>query len=157
MDYAISLVEKTPVTPQKGEETAKKEEEPKKDAAPASNVPLSQLFKKPEGTWSCSSCYTDNKKESTACAACTAPNPNAPQVPKTEAAPAAPKFTFGFGVTPAATATTPVTKVEEKPKETTTFTLKSSTIPAQPIFGSPATTTSTTTTTPSSTGGLFGE
>ncbi|XP_047739959.1 E3 SUMO-protein ligase RanBP2 isoform X2 [Hyalella azteca] len=40
--------------------------------------PLSELFKKAPGSWTCSSCFVVNTAESSRCIACTSPNPSAP-------------------------------------------------------------------------------
>lgn len=56
--------------------------------------PLVNSIKKPEGSWECSTCLVQNKKESTSCVACNTTKPGA--------APAeAPKLpTFSFGIPP---------------------------------------------------------
>jgi hypothetical protein len=39
-------------------------------------TPLSELFKKAEGSWECSTCYVNNQKEAIKCIACQTPKPD---------------------------------------------------------------------------------
>ncbi|CAG7835171.1 unnamed protein product [Allacma fusca] len=146
MEHAVSLVGQAPNTPEKLETKETSKSAPKtEDTKPAPLAPLSQMFKKPEGQWSCDVCYTDNKKESLACAACTTPKPGAQQVAKpVDVSP--PKFTFGFGapsfVAPVDVSKDTSVKIENKDKDV--FTLKSTNAVSSSItfgFGTPVTKT----------------
>ncbi|XP_014473686.1 PREDICTED: E3 SUMO-protein ligase RanBP2-like [Dinoponera quadriceps] len=46
-------------------------------SADKSQLPLSELFKPPSGSWECNGCYTRNNASSVKCAACEAPSPSA--------------------------------------------------------------------------------
>jgi len=69
-------------------------------AAVASEVvkPLSELFKKPEGTWTCSGCYMDNNKDSLKCPSCETMKPGVDPstIPSESKIAETPQFSFGF-------------------------------------------------------------
>jgi len=67
------------------------------------NVPLSEMFKKAEGSWDCGACYVTNKPDTIQCVACNTAKPGCEaQVEKEKQAVAdsTPKFNFGFGSNP---------------------------------------------------------
>ncbi|CAL8110487.1 unnamed protein product [Orchesella dallaii] len=72
------------------------------------NKPLSELFKKPEGTWDCGACYVSNNKDTTTCVACSTVRPGyeATTTTKTDTTEVETKPSFSFGF-PAANPTTP--------------------------------------------------
>ena len=68
-----------------------------------SNIPLSQMFKKVEGSWDCGACYVTNKPDVIQCVACNTAKPGCEaQVEKEKQSiiDSAPKFNFSFGSNP---------------------------------------------------------
>ncbi|KAK2578692.1 hypothetical protein KPH14_011660 [Odynerus spinipes] len=71
---------------------------------PSQKVPLSQLFKKPSGSWECKGCYISNLGINNYCIACDTPkDPSMPPKPKTNnfglaavSSESKPTFTFGI-------------------------------------------------------------
>jgi len=78
-------------------------EQAKDSSEELKQIPLSELFKKQVGSWDCTICYVNNKKDSIKCISCETPQPGfesqveaekAEEVKK--AAAQAPTFSFGF-------------------------------------------------------------
>ncbi|XP_076685558.1 E3 SUMO-protein ligase RanBP2 [Andrena cerasifolii] len=71
---------------------------------PSNQVPLSQMFKPPAGSWKCDACYIVNTAGNSYCVACDTPkDPSMPPKPKTDGfqigtsnSGATPTFTFGI-------------------------------------------------------------
>ena len=65
----------SPDTPEKAKD------QPKEQAVPATQKPLSEMFKRPEGDWNCDSCYCTNNKDRTTCISCNATRAGAAATP----------------------------------------------------------------------------
>ena len=98
--------------------------------------PLSELFKKPSGSWECDACLVNNGPDATECIACKAPNPKIDPASSDTAVKnnsSSALSTFKFGLSPAAASSLP-------PKASGSITLGLS---SSGMFGTPTTTSTT--------------